>query len=56
MLGNGYINKINARHFLYMHIMIRLYCREGLSHPVNFFVVSKGTQGATSNWFLYITM
>ena len=38
MLGNVYINKIHARQCLY----ISLYCREGFSHPFNFFVVSKG--------------
>ena len=39
MLGNVYINKIHARQCLYI---ISLYCREGFSHPFNFFVVSKG--------------
>ena len=39
MLGNVYINKIHARQCLYT---ISLYCREGFSHPFNFFVVSKG--------------
>ena len=33
-------NKIHARQCLYI---ISLYCREGFSHPFNFFVVSKGT-------------
>ena len=38
MIGNVYINKIRDRQCLYI---IRLYFREGLSHPLNFF--SKGT-------------
>ena len=56
MLGNVYINKMHARQCLYI---ISLYCREGFSHPFNFFVVSKGNFktarkkrsfiGATSN-------
>ena len=37
MLGNVYINKIHAKQCLY----ISLYCREGFTHPFNFFVVSK---------------
>ena len=43
MLGNVYINKIHARQCLYI---ISLYCREGLPHPFNFFVVSKGIHHA----------
>ena len=34
-----FISKKHARQCLYM---ISLYCREGFSHPFNFFVVSKG--------------
>ena len=37
MLGNVYIYKIHARQFLYIK---GLYCRQGFSHPFNFFVVS----------------
>ena len=37
MLGNIYINKIHVRQCL----CICLHCREGFSHPFNFFVVSK---------------
>ena len=39
MLGNVYTNKMHARQCLYI---ISLYCREGVSHSFNFFVVSKG--------------
>ena len=39
MLGNVYINKIHVRHCLYI---IRLYCREGFFHSLNFFFASKG--------------
>ena len=40
MLGfNVYTNKIHAEQCLYI---ISLYCREGFSHPFNFFVVFKG--------------
>ena len=38
MPGNVYIDKIHASQCLY----IRLCCREGFSHPFNFFVISKG--------------
>ena len=38
MLGNVYFIKIRARQCL---CIIRLYCREGSSHPITFFAVSK---------------
>ena len=67
MLGNVSINKIHTRQCLYI---ISLYFREGFSHPFNFFAVVKESftynfktarkkrffNGATSNWFLYVTM
>ena len=39
MLGNVYVNKIDARQCLYI---VSLYCREGFSNSFNFFFVSKG--------------
>ena len=67
MLGNVYINKIHARQCLYI---ISLYCTEvfpilsiSLLYPKESFTYNFKTarkkrffNGATSNWFLYVTM